>query len=333
MFDGIPTEILRFIQDSISMVPVIVIGSGASAAYGIAGMGELADYIVQEVNPLEEEKIKWEKFKQLLDEGADLESALHEIDLSDRLEMEIIKKTKKLILSKDVVVREKVALNQIEMPLTKLLRYLNSTASPQLKIITTNYDRLIEYALDDAGIDYDTGFKGSYIQKFNERMNRLSNKAEVLKVHGSLDWYSNSLFEVLSLPDSFQDVESLAPVMVTPGKRKYEHTHDDPFRSLISRVDLLFSKANSILIIGFGFNDRHIQPKLMQKMRDSETPIIIITKSLTPQARAFIKTNENSKILGIEEGSNGSNLVFPNKDDVEISFSIWELGEFIKIFT
>ena len=164
-------------------------------------------------------------------------------------------------------------------------------------------------------------------------MNRLSNKAEVLKVHGSLDWYSNSLFEVLSLPDSFQDVESLAPVMVTPGKRKYEHTHDDPFRSLISRVDLLFSKANSILIIGFGFNDRHIQPKLMQKMRDSETPIIIITKSLTPQARAFIKTNENSKILGIEEGSNGSNLVFPNKDDVEISFSIWELGEFIKIFT
>jgi hypothetical protein len=46
-----PKDILKFIQDGISKVPVIVLGSGASAAYGIAGMGKLADYLINNVEP------------------------------------------------------------------------------------------------------------------------------------------------------------------------------------------------------------------------------------------------------------------------------------------
>lgn len=331
----VPNDILKLIQLCISKIPVIVIGSGASAAYGIAGMTQLAEYLVDKIQPSGEEEVAWIEFKEHLNDGVDLENALHKVELSERLEREVILKTKDLILPKDIEIREKVVLNQIKMPLSKLIKHLNNTASPQIKIVTTNYDRLIEYAVDGAGIEYYSGFQGNYMQKFDGKLNnnRDSNKVEVLKVHGSLDWYSNSISEVLALPDNLIERDSLLPVMITPGKRKYEHTHDEPFRSLISKVDTIFSDAKSLLIVGFGFNDMHIQPKLMQKMRNSQTPIIIISKSLTPKARDFIKTNESSKILGIEESGNGSNLVFPNRDDLVIGDSIWELKDLLKTFT
>ncbi|MFD2628026.1 SIR2 family protein [Oceanobacillus kapialis] len=312
----VPKCILKFIQDSISKIPVIVIGSGASAAYGIAGMGQLANYLKKEIIPTENERELWEEFKQLLNNDVDLESALHKVDISERLEKEVVLKTKELILPKDIEIREKLVLGEVDMPLSLLISHLNETANPQIKVVTTNYDRIVEYAVDYAGIDYYSGFLGKYIQKFDGRFNRekVLNKIEILKVHGSLDWYTNSVNEVLALPDSFQNAENLFPTMVTPGKNKYQLTHDDPFRTLITRVDSVFLEAKSLLIIGFGFNDDHIQPKLMQKMRSSQTPIIIISKELTLKTREFIKTNEDSKILGIEEYGDGSNCIWQVKN-------------------
>lgn len=329
----IPTDIIKFIQASISKVPVVVIGSGASAAYGIAGMWQLAKYLQENICPYEDEVQSWTEFTKLLNKDIDLESALHQVSLSERLETEIVRKTKELILSKDVEIRKKIVLDEVDMSLGKLIRYFSSTANPKIKIVTTNYDRLIEYAVNKVGVEFSLGFSGTYIQRFNGTIDtrKLSNKVEILKVHGSLDWYSNAHGEIFVLPDDFKEIDELTPVMVTPGKSKYLRTHNDPFRTVISRVDNIFVEASSILIIGFGFNDEHIQPKLMQKMRSSQTPIIIISKTLTDKAQEFIKTNHDSKIIGIEECGGGSKLVFPDKEDLIIEPSIWGLDEFMRL--
>ena len=331
----IPRKVLKFIQDSMAKIPVIVIGSGASAAYGIAGMWQLAEFLKQEICPTQDEVEGWMEFKRQLEEGVDLETALHKVDLSERLEREVVLKTRELILPQDIEIRKKAILGQVDLHLSTLISYLNRTANPQIKVVTTNYDRLVEYSLDHAGVEYYSGFLGGYIRRFDGRFSshRTVNKVEVLKVHGSLDWYNNSIAEVLELSDRLHGTKGLMPVMVTPGKDKYRHTHNDPFRTLITRVDTVFSEADSLLIIGFGFNDEHIQTKLMQKMRSSRTPIIIISKTLTDKARQFIKANKSSRILGIEECGVGSNLVFSDKEDMEIQESIWELKEFIKTFT
>jgi len=44
--------VLKQIQKSVSLVPVIVLGSGASAAYGYAGMAELAGYLRETIVPI-----------------------------------------------------------------------------------------------------------------------------------------------------------------------------------------------------------------------------------------------------------------------------------------
>ncbi|WML45393.1 SIR2 family protein [Neobacillus sp. PS3-40] len=332
--NDLPKQVVKFIQDCISFVPVIVLGSGASAAYGIPGMEELAKYLGENINPGDPEKGQWEEFRAELRNGRDLEQALHLVSINVNLENEIIFKTKELISKKDIEIRRLVALNEITMPLSRLLIFLNDTASPSIKIVTTNYDRLAEYAIDQARLNPYTGFEGQYIKRFNGKIKktlREPNSVEVLKVHGSLDWYRTSELQLLSLPDDFHDISELIPVIVTPGRGKYQHTHDDPFRSLITRVDELFADAKSIIIIGFGFNDVHIQPKLVEKMRASQTPILIISKELTTRARDFIKSNQNAKIVGIEEYNTGSKIVLPNSEDIEIADSIWDLKELLKI--
>jgi hypothetical protein len=331
--NDLPKHILKFVQECIAEVPVIVLGSGASAAFGIAGMTELADYLIHNNNPSELEIDQWGKFKSELTKGTDLEQALHLVDLSTNLENEVVLKTRELISMKDIELRRQVAMNRINLPLSRLLIFLNGTTSPSIKLVTTNYDRLAEYAVDQASLIPYTGFEGQYIKRFKGKFKNLvkaSNTVEVLKVHGSIDWYSSSDSQVMSLPDDFDVISGLTPVMVTPGKGKYQYTHHDPFRSLITRVDELFAGSKSILIIGFGFNDEHIQPKLVEKIRNTQTPILIISKKLTIKAREFIKSNQHAKILGIEEYKTGSKIVLPNNDDIDVGDSIWDLNELLK---
>src|SRR5690606_8215410 len=115
----VPDCILKFIQDSVKQIPVIVIGSGASRAFGIAGMEELAKYLIDEIVPIEDEIEIWEEFKQHLNNGLDLESVLHKVNVTARLEKEIVLKTKELILPQDIAIREKLVLGELDMPLSK----------------------------------------------------------------------------------------------------------------------------------------------------------------------------------------------------------------------
>ena len=57
--------------------------------------------------------------------------------------------------------------------------------------------------------------------------------------------------------------------MVLPAKQRksYEALIIDPYRTLIQKSDDIIKKANSFLVIGFGFNDDHLTPKLILKLK------------------------------------------------------------------
>lgn len=333
-FVDVPIDIIRFVQECMSNIPTIVLGSGASMAYGMPGMPQLADYLLECIHPLEEEMEAWTYFENYLKEGLGLEAALHEVPITERLHKEIIYLTRNLILEKDLEIRNQILNREINLPLSELLNFMNTAASPNTKVITTNYDRLVEYAIDQAKLKQHLGFEGNYIKWFNPLDNTnsiLKNKVEVLKVHGSLDWFVTQQNEIISLPDGSESYYNVEPVMITPGKAKYQHTHDEPFRSLITKVDKIFDESKAIVIIGFGFNDNHIQPKLFAKMRDSKTPILILSKTLTKEAKSFIYGNEKGKVIGIEENDTGSKIIKADKSEVDVAEKLWNLEELLKI--
>ena len=78
------SEVYEFAQECISKSPVIILGSGASAAYGMPGMPGLKDHLLKVTFPTtaeQEDVRKWTEFLTRLN-NTDLETALNEVQLS-----------------------------------------------------------------------------------------------------------------------------------------------------------------------------------------------------------------------------------------------------------
>lgn len=132
-------------QDYYGKAPLIILGSGASAAHGMSGMGALAKYLVANTDTSglsASEILAWGKFCQVLLDGVDLESALHQVAVTEELTSRIITATWTLISSEDIQVFHYSLQNQAMFPLSRLLNHMFKTSLTKINIVTTNYDRL-----------------------------------------------------------------------------------------------------------------------------------------------------------------------------------------------
>lgn len=104
-------------QDYYGKAPIIILGSGASAAHGMSGMWALAKHLIEktDVSELSEEELEcWGIFCQKLTDGVDLETALHQVNVSKELTNRIINSTWSLINFEDCNVFDN-ALQNTEM--------------------------------------------------------------------------------------------------------------------------------------------------------------------------------------------------------------------------
>ena len=92
-------------QEGYSLAPTIILGSGASIAYGICSMGELATHLIDSISTLnfsQDEQAQWTEFCALLNDNVDLETALHRVVLSDVLTNLVVEETWNLINPQDL---------------------------------------------------------------------------------------------------------------------------------------------------------------------------------------------------------------------------------------
>jgi SIR2-like domain len=238
--------VIQLAQKCLESMPVIVLGSGASIPYGIGGMQELKDHLLKTVTASAEDAEAWNGFKESLNKTRDLEQSLQETTLPNSLLASIIRQTRASVIAKDLEVFTKLITNPQEIALTRLYRYLFNSTHGTLSVVTTNYDRLAEYAADAAGFSHNTGFTNGYYRSFSTQTTSSSRTGpsrtiEVWKVHGSVDWYVDEHQIAIALPFAHEYPSSLKPLLVTPGATKYEQTHYEPFRTIMARADLLRS--------------------------------------------------------------------------------------------
>lgn len=120
-------------------------------------------------------------------------------------------------------------------------------------------------------------------------------------------------------------------MIVPPGKEKYSTTHDEPYRTIIEEADKEFKKAGSFLCIGYGFNDSHIQPKLISQIKSGGKPIVVITKKATEECLRLVADTNVKKYIILED--NGSETkIKSNNEDTTVSGSIWSLNEFMEVW-
>lgn len=325
-------------QDFYGKAPVIILGSGASAAHGMSGMWALAKHLVEntEISGLNAAEIEvWEKFCQLLKDNVDLEAALHQVTASEELTSRIVKSTWVLISSEDNEIFQKSLQDNVLFPLSRLLEHMFRSSLKTINIVTTNYDRLAEYACDQGRIHHYTGFTHGFFRQLAAPSEITSaRRANIWKVHGSLDWFQSPLEDTVALPN-IQDIpDNYQPQIVTPGTQKYQRTHLEPFRSIINNADQALNEAGSYLCIGYGFNDEHIQPKLMVNCLRQKAPITIITYALSDSAKSLILDGKAQNYLAIERGeTDDQSIVYSslNKNPLKVEKNIWGLEGYLSL--
>ena len=332
--------LLKQIQDWTNKVPLIILGSGASVPFSLPSMWTLGDYIKKSISFTDKDDIdQFELFKILFDKNGDLESTLSALQLRDNVLNEIVCKTWELVNKADLEAYEQFVLSKDNFPLAKLTEHLLSTASKKLSIVTTNYDRIAEYAASFAKAIVCTGYAQNYIGHFSNAIHQnplttikgYHGQVNIWKVHGSLDWFKTKNDENIQLPLRHSVPVGSKPSIVTPGLSKYLETHNEPYRTIFAQADKEIEAANGFLCIGYGFNDIHVQPKLIEKIKSK--PIVVITKELTPKTKEAILSGNCKHYILMEEQDSVNTMVYSSSFGEYIipNVSYWALGEYLKL--
>jgi hypothetical protein len=331
----------EYAQTALNMAPVIILGSGASAAHGVPGMGPLAVHLASSVTPANwtaEEAQEWVRFQDRLTAHDDLETALTAVRLTERQTIFVAWRTRDLLLPADLAALSALLVDRRALPLARLLKHLFTSTHRTLHVVTPNYDRLAEYAADAAEAATFTGFGQGYLQtRARSPDQRLAIRGEqvrtlcVWKVHGSLDWYQDAQGQIVGVRTASETPTGFTPLMITPGVDKYRLTHGEPFRTILSCSDKALDEARAYFCVGYGFNDEHVQTKLIERCDRDSVPLVVITKVLTPTAKAFLSGGKCRRYLALEEAPGGARA-FTHDNPAGFDMpgeAIWSLDKFL----
>lgn len=156
-------------------------------------------------------------------------------------------------------------------PYSELISWINGiNRKYAVEIFTTNYDLLLEAAMERARTPYFDGFSGAknaFFDPSSISKNDLPPRwVRLWKLHGSLGWETNVAGEVIRVPNSVN------ANMVYPSHVKYDQTQAAPFSSLFERLKNFVLEPDALLIsTGFSFADAHISSKLLECLMANPT--------------------------------------------------------------
>jgi len=213
--------------------------------------------------------------------GEDIERLLSLCQLNQQLHpdnevAEFIVQAEKLIVDRCRFVTAEMKLDVHEAFLRKVAR--RSTRLPRMKLFTTNYDLCFEAAASATRFVVIDGFSHTHPQEFDgthfgydlvrrdeerEAPDYIPNVFHLYKIHGSVDWQSDgNTIKRGGEPDS--------PLIIYPRHSKFELSYNQPFLEMMSRLQIALRQPNTgLLIIGFGFNDQHVNQPIVSAVRSN----------------------------------------------------------------
>lgn len=321
MPDTIMDHIFSTIQKFLSNPPVIIWGSGATIPFNLPSMTQLNDALK-------------EKIEDFNTNNNNLENELGKDEYKEKMP-EIRKVVWDTVNQADRQVYEKLTAGNSDdiEPIKNMIEKFRDCHPKVVNIITTNYDRILEYTMAYHTIPFTDGFSGRDFSIFSDTNFQERDLVNLIKVHGSLNWFkiANS---VRFLSDYSECCES---IIICPGKNKYREAYQPPYRDLIhQKADDLIQKASSFLVVGFGFNDEHLTPKIKEKI-NLGTPLVLATKEVTEtckkemaQVQKYVflqkcKELENKTLVMIKEGREAE------MEEKIIDGNYWQLNKFMEV--
>lgn len=329
-------QLARAVQKYLETNPTVVLGAGASIPFGLPSMAQLGEAILND--EVVQRDPNYAALKATLSDG--LEAAIDGASLQDGTLNRIRVVTWETVNKRDLAFPKEHKYPGFE-PLTRLLHKLIGPSPNKATIVTTNYDRLVEYAADILKYKVINGFEGGLIRYLKlpthgetaARQRSGERTVEIWKVHGSLDWFisndgtghivSVALRE--SIPDGF------SPLLIPPGKNKYRAAHEEPYRTIITQSDAAFDGSKTFLCVGYGFNDDHLQPKLLEQIRRGK-PIVVLAKKMTESCKRQILNSGVQHYIVCEYLDDAHTTVYRDGKSEVYEGQFWSLEKFLEIW-
>ncbi|TPK41389.1 SIR2 family protein [Mesorhizobium sp. B2-5-4] len=143
-----------------------------------------------------------------------------------------------------------------------------------VQIFTTNYDLLVEQALEESATPYFDGFVGTRKAFFDlgavEDENLLPARwARLWKIHGSLNWRLTSDGKRVVRSDNRDKSTSY---LIYPSHLKYDQSRKMPYLAMLDRLKAFILQPNAILFMsGYSFSDEHINDVICRSLEANPT--------------------------------------------------------------
>ena len=188
----------------------------------------------------------------------------------------------------------------------------------------------------------DNLFTGNYMSKVNEKSNynffrgidkvkknnykmNYEEHVAIYKPHGCLGWYMRDGEVIYS---SFNlEIENL---IITPGANKYRKGYDMPFDLHRTKANDAIDNASCFVIIGYGFNDDHLETHLINRIKKG-IRTLVITRDISKKVIDLIKRCNMTAVYHYENDSEYGTIVNINGEEIILKdCGMWDLGEFVR---
>jgi hypothetical protein len=183
-------------------------------------------------------------------------------------------------ICKIIVTKIDVLLPNQNTPYHHLCKWIRSIdRKTPIEIFTTNYDLLMEQALEDLEVEYFDGFVGARRSFFDLRAleeNLIpAHWSRLWKIHGSINWYKeNSAGQKRVYRSS--EIKEDASHLIYPSHLKYEESRKMPYLALIDQLNRFIRKKSSLLIMsGYSFNDGHLNDTIINALKSNPTAMVL----------------------------------------------------------
>ena len=151
-----------------------------------------------------------------------------------------------------------------------------------VNIFTTNYDTLLEDALALNKVPYWDGFSGGAVahrtQRYGESAPLNGQRANLIKMHGSIDWFLCEKGHVWRVRDNDRHPKADRRVLIYPQATKYIATQQDPFSTQFDlfRKSLHSNSSNLLAVCGYSFGDDHINNEIEFALSKEENKTVLL---------------------------------------------------------
>lgn len=178
-----------------------------------------------------------------------------------------------------------------------------------VEIFTTNYDLLLEQALEEQRVPYFDGFVGSdsaFLDLESMAEDDLPSRwARLWKIHGSINWWMTAKDKIRRSSDPVAGEQ----LLIYPSHLKYEQSRQMPYYAMLDRLRVFLRSDQCVLLTcGYSFADEHINAVIGQGLSGNPNAacIAMLYGDRTKSHVMFAKRHANLTLLAADGGVIGT---------------------------